>query len=200
MPTIGGDPRGQFFQAMTGRDGADVSGSRGSDITAMLLGAFGASRRHPDRPDTAAAAKALKVTQRTVQRWLATSDHQHQRPRAATLSTLVTRARQAATTKAGRARTAQQSTRGAIGHVTKGMRVVVSGRQGVSPDYFRQRSANFDIDPDLAPGFVQAWVDGGDAGASRWLVDHCESTYQVGSWAFGTIDQVRIEPEFGGRW
>jgi hypothetical protein len=190
------DSRSSFFQALTGRSGADVSGSSTGDVRGMLIAAFGSSRRDAAKPDTAAAAKSLGVSQRTVQRWLADPTRQHQRPRTETLGRLATKARQAATTKRGRQK-AIKDTLLSKGLPT-GMRVSVTGQQGPERAYARFRTAAFDLDdPSLSSGFVTAYVDGGDQGAIDWLRDNSDLTYNMDRWYFGDIDDVDIRGPYG---
>ncbi|TFF04352.1 hypothetical protein [Cellulosimicrobium funkei] len=193
MSTDWGDTRGRLFQALTGRRGADVSGA-GSNMRGMLLAAFGASRRDPSKPDTAAAAKGLGVSQRTVQRWLAPSTRQHQRPKPATVQKLTTKARQAATTKTGRARALAQVA-AARGLPSGGFRVGVTGYQGLEldPSYARVRHVPFDLDsPELTQGFLNAYVQGGEKGAMGWLTKNVDEIYGVDRWEFGRIDSIDV--------
>jgi hypothetical protein len=194
---MAGDRRSSFFQALTGRAGADVSGTAGGDVRGMLIAAYGASHRDPAKPDTAAAAKSLGVSQRTVQRWLADpTRQQHYRPRADLLTKLSTRARQAATTKRGREK-AIKDTLLAKGLPT-GMRVSVTGQQGPERAYARFRTANFDLDdPSLSYGFVTAYIDGGDQGAIDWLRDNSDLTYNMDRWHFGDVEDVEIRGPYG---
>lgn len=182
------DTRNAFFRALTGQGGADV---QGGSLKGMLLAAFGGSKKDRDRPDTAAAAKGLGVSQRTVQRWLAGEGHQRQLPRPTTMKKLTTRARQAASTRAGRARALadarHQLTR-------RGFQIRISGVQGPQPgpDYMRPRTTGMNLDdPQLAAGFLDAWERGGDAGAQRYLID--QQVY-YDTWAFESIDDIAILP------
>jgi hypothetical protein len=188
------DLRSNFFGTITGRHGADVSG--GGNVGSMLLAAFGPSKRDASRPNTAAAAKSLGVSQRTVQRWLAGAGHERQKPKATTLAKISKRARQASTTKAGRARAVAQT----FGKkLPTGMRMKVYGMQGPGdPSYDRLRTVNFDLDdPNLSKGFLNAWVDGGDQGALRWLSDNAEETYGMDGWHFGRVDDVDMLGPYG---
>ncbi len=95
--------RSTIFGALTGRSGASVSPGRGApDVRGLLLAAYGFNKR--GGLNTADAAKDLGgVTQRTVQRWVATEGHQRiGKPRADTLQKLAKKSRQAATTQRGR--------------------------------------------------------------------------------------------------
>lgn len=186
------DTRATFFRALTGNRGAALSG----DVQGMLLAAFGPSQRDPHRPDTAAAAKSLGVSQRTVQRWIAGKDRKQQHPRAATLKKLTQRARQAATTRRGRER-ALKGRREALAR--EGMRLSVNGVQGPAhgEGYVRKRLVNFDLDdPRMAREFLDAWVAGGDEGAQKYLVDNVSDFYHD-SWVYEHIAEVDASGLYG---
>lgn len=190
------DLRGKVFSALTGRRNADVSGSSRGDLRGQLVAAFGSSKRDASKPDTAAAAKGLGVSQRTVQRWLAPSSKQHQKPKAETLKKLTTRARQAATTKTGRARALAQ-TLTAKG-VPPAMRFTVAGNQGTEPQYHRPRTVNFDLDdPQHAQAFIDAYVDGGEQGALDYLAKNADEIYGVPGWSFGDVTNVDLSGPYG---
>lgn len=183
------DTRQTFFRALT-----DVAGG---GLRGMLVTAFGSSRRDSTRPSTADAARALGVSQRTVQRWLASEGRQRQRPNAATMRKITMRARRTAGTKSGRARAiAAQRDR----LVTQGFRFSVLGVQGPEhgKGYVRQRHVNFDLDnPEHASGFLDAWTDGGDEAAQQYLVDHSEDIYAMDNWVFEDITDVDVSGPYG---
>ncbi len=186
-----------LFQSLTGRAGADVSGSPEGNLRGMLLAAFGPSRRDSSRPDTRTAAKSLGVSQRTVERWLADPGKQHYRPRAASLEKVTKRARQASSTKRGRERAVRQARQAGVGH-PEGARVSITGDQGPEKQYARFRSTNFDLDdPGLSDGFVQAYIDGGDQGAMGYLRDNADAAYGMDRWHFGSLDDVSVQGEYG---
>ena len=184
-PQYGLRARGAVFAALTGRTGADVSGARDADLGAQLRAAFGVSRRDPTRPDTAAAAAGLGVSQRQVQRYLAGAN----RPSPATLSRLTTAARQAATTKRGR-RAAVAGVRDARSQ--RGMSITIRGLQGPTADYARQRTITMNLDPDLAGDFYNAYVDRGDTGALDFLARNSEQTYFIDSWHFSDVSDLNV--------
>lgn len=189
------EARGTFFEALTGRAGADVTGSSGGDLRSMLMAAYGTSARDPRSPNTAAAARGLGVSQRTVQRWIASPDKQHQKPRTATLKKLSTRARQAATTKRGR----ERSIAPRRDRLTKrGFRLSITGVQGPDhgPGYTRRRNVPFDIDPDRAEAVLDAYIQGGDAGVQEYLVKNVHEIYHD-SWVFEDIDSVNLFGPYG---
>ena len=188
--------RDEFFRALSGRTGADPTGQAGKGLAGQLLAAFGPSRRDPSKPNTAAAAKALGVTQRTVQRWLADSSRQHQRPRQETMKKIATRSRQAATTKRGR----QRSTAPIAAKYTKtGMRLTLTGVQGPEPgpDYERFRTVAFEFDPDLAAAFMNAYETGGDAAARAFISRHAPELYNMPTWNIGDVDNVQLSGPYG---
>lgn len=185
----------KFFSTITGRRDANVSGT-GGDVRGMLLAAFGPSRRNADRPNTAAAAKSLGVSQRTVQRWLAGTGRERQRPKTDTMAKIAKRARQASTTKAGRSRALRQT----FGtKLPQGLRMSVYAMQGPGdPGYDRLRTVPFDMDdPNLSKAFLNAWVDGGDQGALQWLAKNSADTYQMDEWHFGAVYNVKLEGPYG---
>src|SRR3546814_10083193 len=96
----------RLFESMTGRTG-DVSGAAGGSLTEKLQAAFGPGKRGAP-VNVKAAADALGVTPRTVQRWIS---GQIRTPKADHSKALTRMARQAATTKAGR-KAAMASRRG----------------------------------------------------------------------------------------
>ena len=99
--------RGAVFAALTGRKG-DVSGG-GESVRGMLAAVAGTSRRTGE-VDTRAAAAALGVSQRTVQRWLR-SERETGRAgiRPENLTRTQKSSRQAATTRQGRRRALQDA-------------------------------------------------------------------------------------------
>lgn len=187
--------RGLFFSALSRRSGADVSGTPQGDLRGMLLAAFGSSRRDPSRPDTRAAAAALGVTQRTVQRWLAGPERERSKPKPQTLAQIAQASRKAATTKAGR-RAAIAATRKDSRIARRGMRIVIHGIQGLQqgPDYERDRKTVMQLTPENSNGFFDAYESGGENGALSFLVDHCDEVYGVDSWYFGEIKGIDLGP------
>lgn len=172
------------FTALTGRPTAEGGGR---DVRSQLITAFGASPRDPSRPDTAAAAKALGVSQRSVQRWVAGQgiSARHQ-------STVARRARQAMTTKRGRARVLAQTSGAGRPPGRKGQGLFVGGVQGVRSsimDNYRDRETGVVLSESDLEDLRQTWAEHGDAGASAWLHQHWDSHY-VGGWHFSEIDDV----------
>ena len=96
------DLRGKLFAALTGRQ-VDVSGTAGADLRGQLMAVGGPSGRTKSGIDLTKAAKGLGVSRRTVERWVKTEQTgDGQRPSPGHAKKLATKARQAATTKAGR--------------------------------------------------------------------------------------------------
>jgi hypothetical protein len=183
---------------LTGRTGADVEGSASGNLRGMLLAAFGSSRRDPSRPNVAAAAQALGVTSRTVQRWLAAEGQQRiTHPRPETLGAISRLSRQAATTRRGRARAlAAPQGRVAAQAAKRGMSLRISGKQGIDPDpeseYIRRRATHWHLDPSSAAALQDAWVRGGDKGALDWLASHSD-IYGVSEWTFHDIEGIEAK-------
>lgn len=187
-PRYGAQARGAVFAALTGRTGADVPGARDADLGAQLRAAFGVSRRDPTRPDTAAAAAGLGISQRQVQRYLAGTN----RPSPATRSRLTTAARQAATTQRGR-RAAVAAVRNARSQ--RGINITIRGLQGPTADYARQRTITMNLDRNLATNFYNAYVDRGDIGALDFLAGNSEQTYFIDSWHFTDINDLNVRDQ-----
>lgn len=188
--------RGLFFTALSGRRDADVSGTSRGDLRGMLLAAFGPSRRDPARPDTRAAADALGVTPRTVQRWLAAPGRERiVTPRGPIMARIAAASRAAATTKRGRA-AAIAATR-ASNIAKHGLRVTIHGVQGPRPDSVggvRDRKAAMRLSPEHANAFFDAYESGGENGALGWLAGHSEEVYGIDGWFFGDVKGVDLGP------
>lgn len=193
--------RGKIFTALTGRR-ADVSGKADGDVRGMLMAVGGPSPKTKSGIDLTKAAKSLGVSRRTVERWVKTAQTgigQHPSPKHATA--LAAKARQAATTKAGRRATLAGSTRRqAI--VSRGARVSITGLQGpraAGRDYMRSRTTQLDLDPADAEAMMTAWEDGGEKGFMSWATGHWGSEY-LDDWKFGDVDTVDVERPYGGHW
>lgn len=192
QPTrFGPNARGTVFEALTGRTGADISGSADAGIAAQLRAAFGVSRRDPTRPDTAAAAAGLGISTRQVQRYL----RGESRPGRETGQRLARTARQAASTQRGR-RAAVAGARDA--RTRNGARITINGKQAPVdyPDAMRQRTITMRLDPQLADGFYSAYTDRGEAGALDFLSRNSLAAYGVDNWYFQTVDQMQVRDLF----
>lgn len=184
--------RSTVFSGLSGRQGAEL-GSSESSVRGMLIAAFGTSKRDPNRPDVKTAAKALGVTTRTVQRWIASEQKQHQKPKATTLDKLTKRARQAVTTRRGRA----AALKAARQKYAAGTRVTMTGTQGISVDYARPRTVPFDLDtPEMAQSFFDAYEKGGEKGAMDFLNQHADEGYGVSSWYVGSLDSITLSQPY----
>lgn len=176
--------RTSLFTALTGRPASDPGQG---DVRSQLITAFGASPRDPSRPDTAAAAKALGVSQRSVQRWVA-----GQGISPAHRSNVARRARQAMTTKRGRARVLAQTAGAGRPPGRKGQGLFVGGVQGVTSsiaDNYRDRETGVVLSEADLEDLRQTWAEHGEEGAAAWLHQHWDSHY-VGGWHFNQIDNV----------
>ena len=191
------DLRSKLFSALTGRD-ADVSGKPGGDLRGMLRAVGGTSARTKSGIDLTAAASKLGVSRRTVERWVkASQTGQGQRPSPAHAKALAKRARQAASTKAGR-KAAIAARRQAI--TSRGARLSITGEQGPhSRDYMRPRTTQLDLDPEHAAAMLDAWENGGEKGFMGWATSHWGQDY-LDDWRFGDVDAVELERPYGGHW
>ncbi|MFK0074604.1 hypothetical protein [Arthrobacter woluwensis] len=191
--------RDAFFTFFSGRRGADTSGAapqadasteaRVDQLRGQLIAAFGTNRR--GGVDTKAAAKALGVSQRSVNYWLAGKykpSEQHQK-------TVQRRSRQAATTKRGRQRLAQDA-RNRLAKLPKGKtpQIFVVGVQGpnnAQADYLRHRVTNIfqNLTPTDVDDFIKAWEEHGEQGAKDWLTNAYGSRY-LEDWGFESIDKI----------
>lgn len=178
--------RERLFSFMTGRQG--VTGASAGDVRAEMITAFGSSKRDPDRPDTAAVAKALGVSQRSVQRWLKgggmKTDHASQLQRTA---------RQAMTTKRGRARAMQAARKAGTAQKPAGRTAItLAGHQGVTSSLdhnYRMREASVGITDADVTAMQNAWVEGGEHGAAAWLHSHYDQHY-TDQWHIRSIEDL----------
>lgn len=179
--------RQTFFGALTGRTRGDVSGM-GQDVRAQLEAAFGTRR---GRLDTAAAAAGMGVSQRTVQRWVASEGRQRSRPSPAHRQQLQKRSRQAATTKRGRRRALAQA-RAAI-PARRATDLRIHGTQGprrAGVDYTRaRRSSTVEMTPQTYQQLLDAYEQGGESGARSFLEGLWDQEY-VQDWRFTSISDM----------
>ncbi|MFH8253013.1 helix-turn-helix domain-containing protein [Microbacterium sp. B2969] len=134
---------------------------------------------------TADAAKALGVSQRTVQRWLK-GVHT---PKQTVMNNLKKKARQAVTTKRGRqqmVRRARANQRIPMG----GVKVSVTGTQGPR-DYSRDRTIQQKLTPEEYENFRSAWAMGGDVAAREYLEAVLSEKY-VDDWKIGKISGMSM--------
>lgn len=195
------DLRGKLFSALTGLD-ADVSGRSDGDLRGMLMAVGGASRGTKSGIDLTKAAKSLGVSRRTVERWVKSEQTgTGQRPSAQHAKSLATKARQAATTKAGRrAALADSTIRQAIS--SRGARLSMTGLQGpraAGRDYMRSRTTQLELDPADAEAMMEAWENGGEKGFMTWATGHWGNEY-LDDWKFDAVDGIDIERPYGGEW
>lgn len=187
--------RQSLFRGLTGRTG-DVSGDTEVSTASMLRAAYGSTAR--GGIDTKAAAKDLGVSQRSVQRWIASEERQHARPRADRLKAIATKARQAATTQRGRKQALRGVRDSSAGKkmAAKGASISVDGRQGPSgakATYVRQRAIGLSLSPNEVESLWAAYEQGGDKAASTWLTNHAGDNYLDG-WQFESIDSLNMRP------
>lgn len=181
-------PNASIFKGLTGRDGSTHGGS----VRELLTAAYGTNKR--GGPDTRAAAESLGVSQRSVQRWLAGENRKERhKPRGDHLSTLRTKARQAATTKKGRKDSLARSRNRFTGRkhaklTTHGLQ----GPQGGGKGYSRVRTVTIDLGGQDLDAMFDAYEKGGDKAVTDWLQEHHSENYVPG-WTFENIDRIGIE-------
>ena len=183
--------RGEIFRWVTGRSDVQVEGES-SDIHGMLMAAGGPSSRTKSGIDLTAAAAKLGVSRRTVERWHKTSQTgQGQRPSPGHLKNLAKAARQAATTKAGRAQwlaSARSDPR-----YRGGGRLVVDAYQGPGDsegEYMRDRAVTHMLDRAELEEFWSAYEQGGDKGVTSWLSSRGED--YLSGWRTGQIYDLTV--------
>lgn len=195
------DLRNTLFSILTGRQ-ADVSGSASGDVRGMLMAVGGTSNRTKSGIDLTKAASKLGVSRRTVERWVKSAQTgAGQRPSPQHAKALASKARQAATTKAGRkAALAGSPLRQAI--TSRGARVSIDGLQGphaAGKDYIRKRVTQVYLDPADAHAMMNAWETGGEKGFMSWATTFWDTEY-LNDWTFDSVDGVTIERPHGGAW
>ena len=195
------DLRNTLFAILTGRQ-ADVSGSASGDVRGMLMAVGGTSNRTKSGIDLTKAASKLGVSRRTVERWVKSAQTgAGQRPSPQHAKALASKARQAATTKAGRkAALAGSPLRQAI--TSRGARVSIDGLQGphaAGKDYIRKRVTQVYLDPADAHAMMNAWETGGEKGFMSWATTFWDTEY-LNDWTFDSVDGVTIERPHGGAW
>lgn len=181
--------RQTLFGALTGQPG-DVTGRPDGDLRSQLQAAFGPGRR-PGSVNTTAAAQALGVSQRTVQRWLAGRHGAKPEYRKA----IAGRARQAASTQRGRRAAVAAARRGPL--VRNGAQLRISGQQGPAADrkYRRPRSIDLGLDPQDVDALLTAYERGGDKGAVAWIEGHADAVY-VDDWMFDSISNLELRDPY----
>lgn len=195
------DLRNTLFSILTGRQ-ADVSGNASGDVRGMLMAVGGTSNRTKSGIDLTKAASKLGVSRRTVERWVKSAQTgAGQRPSPQHAKALASKARQAATTKAGRkAALAGSPLRQAI--TSRGARVSIDGLQGphaAGKDYIRKRVTQVYLDPADAHAMMNAWETGGEKGFMSWATTFWDTEY-LNDWTFDSVDGVTIERPHGGAW
>lgn len=134
---------------------------------------------------TAEAAKALGVSQRTVQRWLKGVHN----PKQTVMNNLKKKARQAVTTKRGRQQTVRRA-RTSQRIPTGGVKISITGFQGPS-DYPRDRTIQQKLTPEEYENFRSAWAMGGDVAAREYLEAVLSEKY-VDDWKIGNITSMSM--------
>lgn len=177
--------RNAVFEAFTRQEATPTGAGEGAPGVVRMLRSLYSTTRTVKSKDgvervvtaisTTEAARRLGVHKRTVERWIK-GDH---KPSAKTMKKLTTKARQAVTTKRGRA----QAVRRAIANqkpTANGVRVKVSGMQGPK-DYSRMRDIGQKLTPEEYEGLQHAYMEGGDRGALDFLENVLSDKY-VENW------------------
>ncbi|MEA5457318.1 XRE family transcriptional regulator [Sinomonas sp. JGH33] len=187
-PPSADERRTTFFAAITGHEHAEVSG-KSTNVGEMLRTAYS---RPDGTVDTRAASKALKVSQRTVQRWVKGT----QAPKGENLSKLQKGSRKAATTKAGRAQAVQKQKKSAFAQ--KGAKLTIRGNQGVpgtnvlGQTYKRFRNASLQLTPQEYQDLLDAYAEGGDSGIHAYLESEFSAKYGAGAWEMTYISEINF--------
>lgn len=176
-----------MFEGLTGQKIPDYTAEH-PDTRAMLKFLFpGKSDRYPIA--TGLAAKKLGVSQSTVQRWIRGA----QNPRATITKEITKRVRQTVTTQRGRSQLAK---RVQANLPTKQRTIRINALQGPSDDptdkkYVTERYANLAMSPSDQQQLYDAWVKGGDAGATDYLTSlYSDPSRYVDGWQFHGIKGV----------
>lgn len=171
-----------------------TGGAEASDVAKHLRTLYSTTRtittpggvkKSVTKISTAEAAKALGVSQRTVQRWLKGVHN----PKQTVMNNLKKKARQAVTTKRGRqqmVRRARANQRIPMG----GVKVSVTGTQGPR-DYSRDRTIQQKLTPEEYENFRSAWAMGGDVAAREYLEAVLSEKY-VDDWKIGKISGMSM--------
>lgn len=193
-----GKLRNTVFSALTGIAG-DVSGDPGGQLRDMLMAIGGPAKTKSGINLTEVAAE-LGVTRRTVERWVTTDGAERGKPKPATLKTVATKARQAASTARGRVKAMGRMQSGAGGGSrgaaisTYGAKLTVRAHQGVvagGREYLRDRTISMTLNPDDVAAMQAAYAQGGDKAFVRWAENHADTTYAAG-WGMDRIDSIDL--------
>lgn len=173
--------RDELFRKLTGLPDADVSSGTGGSLRGRLLAVGGASTKTKSGIDLTRAAEVLKVSRRTVERWVRAADTgTGQRPSAGHAKMLAMKARQAATTQAGRKATLAQSPLVQQMHAKSVVQVKVKAFQGpaaapfpgepLDTSYMRDRSTMVKIEgAEHIQQMLDAYAQHGDKGFQDWM-------------------------------
>lgn len=185
--------RGLIFEAISGVQGAGVTPTKDTDVRDMLRAVGGTSAKTRSGIDLSAAAKALKVSRRTVERWVKSAETgTGQRPSAVHHKQLVRRARQQASTRAGRRRTLSASPQ-MQSMARKGGRIHLDAFQGPRDrKYRRQRTVVWDLSPEDAQEMMGAYEKDGEQGLSSWAASWADTNYVDGWGIEGPISGLKF--------
>lgn len=175
--------RNSIFTALTGR-GGDVTGG---SITDKLAAAFGPGKRGA-AVNAQAAAKALGVTPRTIQRWV---KGEIRTPKADHVKAITKAARQAASTKAGR-RAALAAAEGDRAS-KRGATMRIKGEQGPMDYERKDRWVTLDLSPEQVRAMRTAYEAGGDKGLLGWTTTELDQNY-VADWNIVSLSELKFDP------
>lgn len=204
--------RDELFRKLTGLTDADVSSGGGGSLRGRLLAVGGASTTTKSGINLTRAAEVLKVSRRTVERWVRAADTgSGQRPSAEHAKLLATKARQAATTQAGRKATLGQSPLVQQMRAKSVVQVKVKAFQGpaaaplpgepLDTSYMRDRSTMVKIEgAEQIQQMLDAYAQHGDKGFLDWM----QTTWGGGpggepvalylsDWKFSEIDSIDFD-------
>lgn len=188
---MAGDLRTTVFEALTGKRSGDLTGH--GDVLAQLLTIGGESSRTKSGIDLTRAAKRLRCSRRTVERWVhAAETGTGQHPSKALGDKLARQARQTATTKRGR-KAAMRAARRGVGPA--GKRLTISGLQGprrAGTDYARQRDIVLTLTPDQAQEMFDAYEEGGEQGWLDWAQQWSDENY-LDQWQILDVSGLTVD-------
>lgn len=160
-----------FFRAFGGE------GNPGGDLREQLLAIGGSSPRSASGVNISAAAKRLKINERTIRGWLNEGRH----PSGKSSRRVRTLARNAGRTKAGRKATVERArAEGAFAGVRA---VSISGMQGPrrsGKDYARLRTISVPLGADDLDRLQAAYANGGEGAVDEELTGIVEREYMPG--------------------
>ncbi|MFD6356666.1 hypothetical protein [Nocardia tengchongensis] len=183
----------KVFGGISGRKNADATGKSDSELRAALVAAFGPGPKGGE-VNVAAAAKGLGKSPSTIKRWLTGKST----PKAENRKELLAKARQAASTKKGRAVVVESLKAGPAGaKISKyGAWLKVQAIQGPA-GYERDRSIRWDLPPELVDDALAAYTADGDKGFADFMADYANTDYygNIPDWNVFSWGDVDLDPK-----